>query len=154
VKFSNEAEMEEHICSLIKNEILPSRKDLVMFENKKVADVIVCKNGKNPKIFFLELKNYKRTHGRLGFGSGIGKGFQPEIVKDNPDYFEKNLRWILSDSRNESPKYLITQTSTIKKYLAGKTIGPKFNNIRLEIFGKEPMIDEKELVKKLKDFFE
>jgi len=83
MKFLDESEMEGYIYSLIKNKILPYRRDLIMFENKKVADVVICKNGKNPKIFFLELKHHKPAHGRLAFGSRAGKGFQPEIVKGN-----------------------------------------------------------------------
>jgi len=34
-------------------------------------------------------------HGRLGTGHGKGGGIQPEILQLQPDYFKKQMRWIL-----------------------------------------------------------
>jgi len=150
--FSSERELEEHVRRLLTEVIIPRRSDLVLLENKKVADIVICRNHPRDAIFFIEVKMYNPRHGRLRIGQAEGKGFQPEVVKKNPDYLESNLRWVIVDGSEEELNYLFVPTSTVKKYILGKVVGKKFNNIDLKIFGKEGKLDEKHFIQELDDY--
>lgn len=106
--------------------------DLVLFQNKKAVDILVCRNGNNPALFFIEVKYHKKSHGRLGFGSSKGVGFQPEIVSKAPIYFESNLRWVIGADGFDG--VLFEPSKTIREYISGGAIGDKFNNIQSKIF--------------------
>ena len=93
--FENEKVFEKHIRQLISKHILPKDKERIMFQNKKAVDVLLCRNGKKPALYFIEIKYHKRSHGRLSTGHSKGGGFQPEILSRLPIYFEKNMHWVL-----------------------------------------------------------
>lgn len=93
--FQNEREFEAHIREVITKKILPLDKQLVMIQNKKAVDILICRNGKKPALYFIEIKYHKNKHGRLCTGHGKGGGIQPEILQLQPDYFKKQMRWIL-----------------------------------------------------------
>lgn len=149
---SSERELEEHVRRLLTEVIIPRRSDLVLLENKKIADIVICRNHPRDAIFFIEVKMYNPRHGRLGIGQAKGKGFQPEIVKKNPDYLESNLRWLIVDGREKELNYLFVPTSTVKKYILGQVVGEKFNNISLKIFGKERKLDEEHFIQEFDDY--
>src|SRR5258706_1931722 len=133
--FESEKSFETYIRELIKNYILPKDKDLELFNNKKAVDVLLCRNGEKPALFFLEIKYHKRTHGRLSTGHGNGVGFQPEILSKLPSYFETNMRWILGVEDIEG--YYFLKNSDLLKYIAGGKIGAKYNNIQTKLFEEE-----------------
>lgn len=85
----------------------------------------------------------------MAFGGRKGKGFQPEILKQ-PDYVASKLRWILASKNHGSGKILFLSSAEIKGYIAGDSVGEKFNNIRLKIFSEQKMINEDELVNAMK----
>lgn len=149
--FENEKLFEEHIRNLITKHILPKDTELIMFQNKKAVDVLLCRNGKKPALYFIEIKYHKRSHGRLSTGHSKGGGFQPEILSRLPVYFEKNMRWVLGVEDIDG--YWMLKNSALKKeYLSGGTIGKKHNNIKTKLFKEELPLTEKQFITALKDW--
>ena len=105
-----EIDVENEIRKLITNNIVTA--EIVLFDNKKVVDIMLLNNN---KLKFIEIKYEKKSHGRLGFGQSQGKGFQPEILKNSFTYFENNLRWILK-TENSDLFWFLTN-SEIREYL-------------------------------------
>jgi hypothetical protein len=91
-------DVENEIRNLITNNIVTT--EIVLFENKKVVDIMLL-NNINKKLKFIKIKYEKKSHGRLGFGQSQGKGFQPEIIKNIFTYFENNLRLILKTENSD-----------------------------------------------------
>lgn len=148
--FENEKLFEEHIRQLIRKYILPKDKKLIMFDNKKAVDILLCRNGKKPALYFLEIKYHKRIHGRLSTGHSKGGGFQPEILSRLPVYFEKNMRWVLGVEDMEG--YFLLQNSQLVKHIAGGVIGKKYNNIQMKLFKEELSLSEKQFITALKEW--
>ncbi|MGI1678081.1 MAG: hypothetical protein K6L75_05070 [Cellvibrionaceae bacterium] len=147
--FSREDEFEAYLRDLIQSRICSTNPDLQLLDSKKSVDILICRNGANPKAFFIEVKFHKKSHGRLGFGSGGGKGIQPEVVSKQPDYFEAYLRWIIADETTNNSNMIFIPTSTLVNYLSGKTVGEKHNNIQKKIFKEVDGFDENGLVEQL-----
>ena len=148
--FESEKLFEEHIRNLIGKHILPKNKELIMFQNKKAVDVLLCRNGKKPALYFIEIKYHKRSHGRLSTGHSKGGGFQPEILSRLPLYFEKNMRWVLGVADMEG--YFLLQNSQLVKHIAGGVIGKKYNNIQMKLFKEELSLSELQFIAALKDW--
>jgi len=141
VSFSSEAEFEQHIRELILTYITSKHPHIYALDNKKAVDIIICRDlPLKPALFFLEVKYHKASHGRLGFGSAKGGGFQPEIVSKKTTYFEQNLRWVLGEQ--DAPGIILTDSSTIRNYVSGGTVGKKFNNIQKRIFQEQSKISD------------
>ena len=122
-----------------------------MFDNQKSTDILICKNGELPDLFFIEIKYYNKSHGRLGFGHQKGAGFQPEVLSKRPDYFEKNMRWILGSK--DSNKYYFLNNSQIAQYISGGEIDYKQNNIQTIIFSDIGGLKRSELSNELLKWF-
>ncbi|MEZ9601121.1 hypothetical protein AB4232_20170 [Vibrio sp. 10N.286.46.A8] len=150
--FDNESKFESYLRELIETKICSKYKDLVLFENKKAVDILICRNGENPSLFFIEVKYHKKSHGRLGFGSSSGAGFQPEIIARSPDYFESNLRWIIAGEGREDSGIIFVSSSVIRNYLSGGAVGQKFNNIQQKIFREVGGFTEDTLVSELESW--
>lgn len=146
----NETAFENHIRKDILSDIISENQSYKLFIFKKAVDVLIAKNGTNPELFFLEIKYHKKSHGRLGFGHGKGGGFQPELLKDRTDYFEKNLRWIIGNEDSEN--YWFVDNSTLRNYLNGDSVGEKYNGIKLKLFNDVDSISKYELIHKLKQW--
>ncbi len=152
MKFADERELESHVRKLIAANITAHHPEVYALDNKKAVDIVICRDGNSPALFFLETKLFDPRHVRMGIGSGKGAGYQPEIVTRKPVYFETNLRWLIVDGRETVPKFLFVPTSTIRKYLAGNVMGEKFNNIQLRIFKEVDSLTEDRLVAELRRF--
>jgi hypothetical protein len=150
MKFSSERQLESYVRHLIETEITANHPHIYALESKKAVDVLICRDGEQPAVFFLEIKLFRQGHGRLGIGTGGGAGYQPEIVKCNPAYFEAHLRWIIVDGREPTAAFLFVPTSTVREYLAGGGIEKKFNNIQLKIFDEVTPFNEDALVDELR----
>lgn len=148
--YSNEREFENYIRSLILTHITAHDPTIYPLNNKKAVDILICKDGRTPELFFIEVKYHQTHHGRLGFGGGKGGGFQPEIVSRKPDYFEKNLRWVLACQGHEQGKVLFVTSSIIRDYLSGGVVAEKFNNFQKRIFREQPWLNEQDFVASLK----
>ncbi|AII60226.1 hypothetical protein X793_05615 [Dehalococcoides mccartyi CG4] len=151
--FNKEIELENHWRNLLCTTLGVDERFKIL-EGKNVADLIICRDGSQPISFFLELKLYKTKSNRIGIGNKDSNSFQPEIIRKHPEYFEKYLRWIIcKDDDKEDKQYVIVTTSSIKNnYLCGGKLGAKGNkqnNIRIDIFQKEPLLSETELLEKL-----
>lgn len=95
----------------------------------------MCYNDSNQSfIAFIEVKYHKSSHGRIGFGNGQGQGFQPEILKKRPNYFEKYMRWVIASS--ESSLCLFFSNEDVRNNCANKIEEGKQNNFTNNLFEK------------------
>lgn len=147
--YRSESEFEAHIRALIAEHVTKVTQSIYALKNKKAVDILICKDFPQPALYFIEVKYHKTKHGRLGFGSGNGGGFQPEIVSAKPAYFESNLRWVLASEEHEPGKVLFLPSEVIRKYLAGGKVDEKFNNIQKKIFLAERWLSEGEFIEQL-----
>jgi len=147
--YGSESHFESRIRELIAEHVTHRQPSIYAMRNKKAVDILVCKDGPSPQLFFIEVKYHKANHGRLGFGSGKGGGFQPEILSNQPQYFESNLRWALASETHYPEKLLFLSSATLRKYLSGGEIGEKFNNIQARIFREQPWLTEQEFINEL-----
>lgn len=152
VPYGNETEFEEYLRRLIEDRITKVVPSVYALRNKKAVDIVICKDKPKPELFFLEVKFHQKKNGRLGFGGGAGRGFQPEILSKHPAYFEENLRWILASDDHEPSKVLFVPSATVRKYVAGKKVDEKYNNIQKRIFREERWLDADTLVQKLRSW--
>lgn len=150
--FNTELELEKRIRELIQNQITVRHPNVVVLDNKTTFDLVVCRNGVQPDVFFIETKLFQEHHGRMGIGSRKGLGIQPEILNKQPDFFESHLRWLLVDGRSEKVGFHFFETATVKTYISGNTIGKKYNNINLSIFEKESPLAEEQLLSSLEEW--
>lgn len=150
--FESERELEAYIRKIIDKHVTFEHPNIYALENKKAVDILICKDGPEPALFFIETKFHKINHGRLGFGSRNGGGFQPEIVRRKPEYFERNLRWVLASEKHEPEKVLFIPSDIIRQYVSGSDVGDKFNNIQPAIFQKEPMLSETQFIQELTEW--
>ena len=141
---NNETKFENHIRQDILTEIITDKEAFKLFNFKKAVDVLIAKNGKDPKLFFIEIKYHKKSHGRLGFGQGKGAGFQPEVLKDTTTYFENNMRWILG--HEDSEQYWFVDNDTIRQYLNGDKVGEKYNGIKIKFFREVQSMSKEALI--------
>ncbi len=150
MKFSSEAAFETYVRKLISDEITAKNKSIYALENKKAVDILICRDKPNPALFFIEVKYHKKAHGRLGFGSSSGGGFQPEIVSKKPAYFESKLRWAIASEEHPDKGVIFVSSDVIRKYVSGGNVGQKFNNIQARIFNEVPGFNEKKFISELK----
>lgn len=150
MQFQTEAELEKYIRKLIEDRITKNKKNIYALKNKKAVDIIICRDGKKPALFFIEVKYYRIAHGRLALGSGKGCGFQPELLSLKPKYFEKNLRWIMASKEYPNKGVLFLDSKTVGRYIAGREVGKKFNNIQKRIFYEIDGYKEEQLVTQLR----
>ena len=144
----SEPEFETHIRSIIQYEIINKYSEFVLLDNKKAVDIMFARNSNPPKIYFLELK-YLKKDDRTGIGQTKGRGFQPEILSKKIDYFEVNLRWIIGNENSEECLFLSNQE--VRKYLMGKGIKKKQNNLKKSVFKSEQTLNDKSLINAIKN---
>lgn len=142
--FKNEAEFESHIRALIADRITSKNSSVYALDNKKAVDIVICRDNLSPVAFFLEVKYFQRSHGRLGFGSGEGAGFQPEILLKKPVFFEAYLRWVLGSDAHTGAGYWFVTSETLRQYVAAGKVGVKHNNIQEALFRNVPSITEEQ----------
>jgi len=144
----SEEQFENRIRNILSGDVFPSNSNFMVFDNKKGSDILICKNGENPDLFFIEVKYYNKSHGRLGFGHQKGAGFQPELMRKRPSFFETNLRWILGSINDDF--YYFLSSDEISKYISGNGIDFKQNNFQTKLFQDVKGLTKSELVAGLK----
>jgi len=150
MKFKNESEFENYIRKLIENYITKKDKKIYALTNKKAVDIVIC-NDNIPVVYFIEVKYHKSRHGRLGFGSKKGIGYQPEILTKQPKCFEDTMRWIIGKEDNDKIYFLTN--NEMKNYISGGTIGEKYNNIQIgKLFKEKKGLSEVKLISSLRDW--
>jgi hypothetical protein len=149
--YKNEAELEIHIRNIIENQICTIENTIKVLSNKRISDIVICKEKPSPSIFFIEVKLNKTQNGRIGIGHSGGKGFQTEIISSNYGYLKTHLLWIIVD-KDRPDIFHCFSNDEIKKYVMGNEIGEKQNNLRKSILN-EKGINEKELLVKLQKWF-
>ncbi len=140
----SEIEFENHIRTIILNQVLNKLDNYSIMNNKDVVDIIICKNGLNAKLFFLEAKFRTDIKNRIGFGNGYGKGFQIEILTDRPHYFDRNMIWVFGQE-NDNYFYVLKNEDAVN-YVAGGFIGDKQNNFQLKLYNENHRYDEEEFI--------
>ncbi len=125
------------------DEICARHPTIQVIESKCSVDMVVCKEAPVPSAFFIEAKFHTLAGSRIGFGDSRGQGFQPDIVKTPYGFFESNLRWVLGSELHNGLLFLPTEV--IRNYVAGKSVGPKFNNIGERIFREQPLLSPTQL---------
>ena len=121
--------------------------DFILLENKDVVDIVIL-NDKIQKLFFIEVKFFKKSHLRLGTGSEDGKGFQIEILKGKFAYFESKLRWILATEDDDY--YRFCTNEQIRKNICNG-LGKKYNSISKNLFKSDEIakLNEDELINEI-----
>jgi len=152
MKHEGEREFEAHVRGLIAKHITKETPSVYALKNKKAVDILICKDEPEPVLFFIEVKYHKNNHGRLGFGSRKGGGFQPEIMSKKPAYFERNLRWVLASKEHEPGKIIFLSSEVIRNYISGGKVGEKFNNIQKRIFREAHWLSEDEFIQELRSW--
>ena len=145
--FKYETEFEKYIRELIDSFITAVNNRIYCLKNKKAVDIVICNDCDRPKVNFIEVKYYVKSHGRLGFGSSSGTGFQPEILLKKPKYFQSNLRFVISADETEKIHFL--SLDEISNFISGEKIEPKYNNIQTRIFKENKGLTEDEFKKEL-----
>jgi len=152
MEFTSEAEFETHVRALIAQKITAEHPELFVLQNKLAVDIVICREGPSPAVFFIEAKYVKRSSGRVGFGSGAGAGLQPEILLKKPAYFERHLRWVFGSDMHPGAGYSFVTSDVVRKYFAAGMLGEKQNNIREALFRETASIDESQLTSALRDW--
>lgn len=148
--FANEAEFETFVRDVIETQLTRQYPDIYALKSKKAVDILICRDGPDPKLFFIEVKFHCARHGRLGFGGALGSGFQPELLMRRPTYFERNLRWVLASELHEIDRVLFLDSNDIREYVAGNVIGSKFNNFQNRIWREATWFTHGQFAEELK----
>ena len=130
MNFTNESEFEKHLRKIIKSRITSKNPNVYALRHKTVGDIVIVRDGVSPAMFFLEVKYYQSSKGRIGFGDSSGGGIQPEILKKRPAYLESNLRWVFGSDEHGSDRYWLVTSDEVREFVSGQTIGKKQNNIQ------------------------
>jgi len=146
--FKSESAFEKYIRELIDLNITQLDNKIYCLTNKKAVDIVICDDNNIPKLKFIEVKYHVKSHGRLGFGGGLGTGLQPEILLKKPKYFQSNLRFVISAEDIEKIHFL--SIDELKAFISGKEVGSKYNNIQTRIFKTNIGLDEGEFIGELK----
>ena len=145
--FKSETEFEKYVRELIDLFITAVDNRIYCLKTKKAVDIVVCDDRDRAKVNFIEVKYYVKSHGRLGFGSNSGTGFQPEILLKQPKYFQSNLRFVISAEETEKIHFL--SMDEISNFISGEKIEPKYNNIQTRLFKENTGLTEEEFKKEL-----
>ena len=78
--FSSEKELESHLRGLVARNVTARYPHVYALDNQRIADIVICRDGKRPAVFFLEVKLFQEHSGRMGVGTGSGCGYKPELI--------------------------------------------------------------------------
>jgi len=148
--FEDEKDFENFVRGLIKNIECGEEQDLDVFDHQTVNDIFVCRNGKNPKVFFIEIKYFTKKKNRVGIGEGNGTGLQLEILGKRPQYLEDYLKWIITHEDKEDCYWFI-DNETLLKYVNTESNSSQ-KNISRKLFSNEQCYSQSELIDKLKNW--
>ncbi len=145
---------EAHVRKQIAQKILPHRSDLILMNSKKAVDIMICRNGETPALYLIEVKFHKSKHGRLGFGSSKGIGFQPEILLKMPDYFSRYMKWVIGEESRGIHEFAVLDNYEMQQFVSGGKVGEKHNNIQKLIFTQVDWLTEQQLVTRLLEWLQ
>jgi len=148
--FKDEKDFENFIRGLIKNIEIEEEQHLDVFDHQTVNDIFVCRNGEDPKAFFIEIKYFTKKKNRVGIGESNGTGLQIEILEKRPQYLEDHLKWIIAHEDKEDC-YWFVDNETLLKYVNTKSSSSQ-KNISQKLFSTEKCYSESELIDKLKNW--
>jgi len=150
--FKNEKDFENFVRDLIKNIEIEEGQHLDVFDHQTVNDIFVCRNGEDPKAFFIEIKYFTKKKNRVGIGESKGIGLQVEILEKRPQYLEDYLRWIIAHE-DRKDCYWFIDNETLLKYVNTKSSSSQ-KNISRNLFSNEKCYSESELIDKLKSWLD
>lgn len=144
MKFRNEKEFETHIRELLMSEVATLDSGLTILDNKGVADILICREGFQPRIFFIELKYAKDM-------IEASEGIQSEILLRNPSYMDNHFMWLIG-SQEHPGCYWLLDCHDIQKFVSKNINMRKPNNISRRLLsdaGRRYRFDEPELIEEL-----
>ena len=147
--FACEKDFEEFLRQTIDSRIVSESPSVRVLEGKAIGDIVIARDGASPALFFLEVKYYRESHGRLGIGGPKGHGMQPEILRVLPDYLRSHLRWVIASDAHVG-KYWLLGSDVVRRFLSGGGIGSKQNNVGPQLFRECVGVGEGELVEGMK----
>jgi len=140
-----EISYENKVRAILLEQIMPCFPEIQILESKVIADIIICRNNENPKLFFLEIKHFSYSKNRIGFGSKGKITFQPEILSKRPKHFEDNMRWVFFKERD--PFYYVLNNEDCCRYIMGKSIDiNKQNNFKDKLYRETQPFNEHEFI--------
>ena len=92
--FANELEFEAHLRCIVESRITSENPGIFALQYKTAGDIVIVRDEGVPTLFFLDVKYFRLSKGRIGFGNRYGEGLQPEILMKRPMYLEKHFRWL------------------------------------------------------------
>ena len=150
--FTSELAFEDHLREIIDSRITSKNRSVYALRYKTIGDIVIVRDSAFPAMFFLEVKYYQSSKGRVGFGTSSGGGVQPEILLRRPAYLESHLRWVIGSDTHKGSGYWLVTSDVIRQYVSGGSIGKKQNNIQEGLFRSHPSINENQLVEQLKEW--
>ena len=142
--FTDEMDFERHIRDVLKSKVEMHAPEIRVLENKGIADIIVCREGDRPAIFFIELKYAKDM-------IGVSEGIQSEVLDTRPTYIDSHMMWLIG-SNMHGGQYWLLDSAGLREYITNEIDIKKENNISRYIFRRLPAIDEPELVRRLQNW--
>ncbi|PKB73713.1 MAG: hypothetical protein BZY75_00480 [SAR202 cluster bacterium Io17-Chloro-G7] len=147
--FTDEKEVERYVRQLIKDSITVDYPHVYALDYRTIGDIVVCRDDNDPELFFMEIKLFKESNGRIGVGGKGGSGIQPEVIGKAPKCLEQHLLWVLADGMKAEPTFVLATTRELRNYIVGGEIGRKQNNIQLRIFDEMPQLNAGALLQRL-----
>lgn len=147
--FNNEAALEDYVRTLIQDN-LPPNNSFICLDSKSILDITIVKNGKPSAIFLIEAKLFKPPHGRMGVGENQGQGIQAEILANQFDYFNQNMRWLLA--RSDQDGYLFLTNEQILEYVNNGIQMGQQNNISYHIFAHAELLNDNDLINEINNW--
>lgn len=153
--FVSEAEFERYIRHLLCTSIATRESGIQVLDSKGLGDIIICRDGRPPAVFFVELKYASRTPSGELNPISVSEGIQSEILLGRPHYLDSRFMWLLG-SETCKGDYWLMDSKTLLPYITTNpiTIG-KVNNISLRIFrgdANKHKFSEKELIDSIINF--
>lgn len=144
--FTCEMDFERHIRDVLKSKVETHAPEIRILEYKGIADIIVCREGDRPAIFFIELKYAKDP-------ISASKGIQSEVLSTRPTYIDNHMMWLIGSSdKMHVGQYWLLDSAGLREYITNEIDIKKENNISRYIFRRLPAIDEPELVRRLQNW--
>ncbi|MXY51775.1 MAG: hypothetical protein F4Y86_04490 [Gammaproteobacteria bacterium] len=117
--FPDERAFETHLRNIIASDITSETPKVYALDHKTIGDIVIARDGASPALFFLEVKYFQSSKGRLGVGTGAGGGIQPEILKRGPAYLETHLRWAFASDHHNPDEYWLATSDVVRQFIAG-----------------------------------
>ena len=136
-KIKTEKDFQEFIKKRIENILKRDNFEFIIIENFGLDLAIFIQKNSKVLVKFLELKVYKSTSGRIGFGNQRGQGIQVEILKLDRNklrLLEPYVRWLfidLEEFKDSLKRFAIIDSVIAKECVYEEVREGKQNNFNI-----------------------